>query len=200
MNGETEIGGELELTVSDLKQWAYCPRIPYYRYVIPVKVAPTYKMRRAKETEAAVQALEVRRGFRRYGLERAERRFELYLRSPRLKLSGKLDLLLVTEKAAYPVDFKDTEGGVRYNHRIQLAAYALLVEEKLQLPVPLAFVYLVPTKEVASVAVATKERAEVMRALQEIRRMAAREAMPAPTPVRARCVGCEFRNYCADIW
>lgn len=200
MNLNADSLPQLELTASDLKQWAYCPRIPYYHYVMPVAFAPTYKMERGRDVEAAVRAMEERRGFHRYGLDRGERRFGVWLRSPALGLSGKLDLLIVTEEAAYPVDFKDTEGGLRYNHRIQLAAYALLVEENLARPAPLAFVYLVPSRKLVAVAVGAKEREQVMRAASALRGVIAREEMPAPTPARARCVACEFRNYCADIW
>jgi CRISPR-associated exonuclease Cas4 len=188
------------LTVTDLKQWAYCARIPYYHHVMPVEFSRTYKMERGREIEAAVQAMEKRRGFRRYGLERGERRFGVWLHSETINLSGKLDLLVVTAHGSYPVDFKDTEGGVRYNHRIQLAAYAMLVEEILGGPVPQAFVYLVPSRQLVSVPVGKKERDEVTRALAEMRRGIEQEEMPPPTPVRARCMACEFRNYCADIW
>ena len=188
------------LTVTDLKQWAYCQRIPYYHYVMPVEFVRTYKMERGRDIEAAVQAMEKRRGFRRYGLEDGERRFGVSLHSEAINLAGKLDLLLVTGHGCYPVDFKDTEGGVHYNHRIQLAAYAILVEENLGRPVPRAFVYLVPSRQLVSVPVGDKEKDEVKRAMAAIRHMIEREEMPAPTPVRARCVACEFRNYCADIW
>jgi CRISPR-associated exonuclease Cas4 len=190
----------LELTVTDLKQWAYCPRIPYYHHVMPVEIARTWKMERGRDVEAAVQAMEKRRGFRRYGLEGGERRFGVWLHSAVLGLAGKLDLLITTPQACYPVDFKDTEGGVRYNHRIQLAAYALIVEESLGRAVPAAFVYLVPARQLVRVPVGNKEREQVVSAIREMRRIIGEEDMPAPTPVRARCVACEFRNYCADIW
>jgi CRISPR-associated exonuclease Cas4 len=190
----------VELTVTDLKQWAYCPRIPYYHHVMPVEFVRTYKMERGRDVEAAVQAMEQRRGFRRYGLERGERRFGTWLQSAALGLAGKLDLLIVTPEAAYPVDFKDTEGGVRHNHRIQLAAYAMIVEGSLARPVPMTFVYLVPTRQLVSVPVTDRERDAVTRAVGEIRRMIEDEEMPGLTPARTRCTGCEFRNYCADIW
>jgi len=200
MNLEHHNPRHFELTVTDLKQWVYCPRIPYYHHVMPVEIARTYKMQRGRDVEAAVEAMEKRRGFRRYGLERGERRFGVWLHSAALELSGKLDLLIITEDACYPVDFKDTEGGVRYNHRIQLAAYSLLVEENLTRPVPIAFVYLVPSRQLVTVPVGPKEREEVTRAIAEMPRVIEQENMPGPTPVRARCVACEFRNYCADIW
>ena len=200
MNLDHHSARQFELTVTDLKQWAYCPRIPYYHHVMPVEIARTYKMERGRDVEAAVQAMEKRRGFRRYGLERGERRFGVWLHSAALGLAGKLDLLILTEDACYPVDFKDTDGGVRHNHRVQLAAYAMIVEEHFARPAPVAFVYLVPSKQLVAVSVGAKEREEVTRAVVEMRRVIEQEDMPSPTPVRARCVACEFRNYCADIW
>ena len=191
---------EIELNVTDLKQSAYCPRIPFYRYVLPVERPVTYKMERGKATQAAVEALERRRGFRAYGVKEGERLFGVWLRSSRLGLSGKLDLLIRTPDACYPVDFKDTEGRPRQNHRVQLAAYALLVEEAFKLAVPEGFIYLVPRKEVVAVPIEESDRAAVRSMLAEIRRGIAREQMPEPTPVRARCVTCEYQNYCADIW
>ncbi|MGO9264671.1 MAG: CRISPR-associated protein Cas4 [Candidatus Binataceae bacterium] len=190
----------LPLTATDLKQWAYCKRVVYYHHVMPVEFARTYKMERGRDVEAAVEAMEKRRGFRRYGLDRGERRFGAWVTSQRLGLAGKLDLLIVTDDACYPVDFKDTDGGVRRNHRIQLTAYALMVEETFGRTVPAAFVYLVPSKELIRVELDADLRHEVLSAVDEIRGFVHDEEMPDPTPVRARCVGCEFRNYCDDIW
>jgi CRISPR-associated exonuclease Cas4 len=188
------------VTATDLKQWAYCPRIPFYRHVLPVRPAPTYKMSRGKDIQAAVEALERRRGFRAYGMREGERRFGLWLHSDRLGLSGKLDLLILTPDACFPVDFKDTEGGPRRNHRLQIAAYALLAEEAFERPAPDGFIYLVPEKRVVSLALNEGDRDAARLAIREMRRMIAHEELPPPTPVRARCEVCEFRNYCADIW
>jgi CRISPR-associated exonuclease Cas4 len=195
-----DIQAASELTVTDLKQWAYCPRIPFYRYVLPVERPVTYKMERGKVVQAAVEALERRRGFRAYSMKEGERQFGIWLRSTRLGLSGKLDLLIRTPEACYPVDFKDTEGRLRQNHRVQLAAYALLAEETFGKPVPQGFVYLVPRKEVVAVPIEEADRNQVVRMLEEIRQMIALERMPEPTPVRIRCETCEYQNYCADIW
>jgi CRISPR-associated exonuclease Cas4 len=197
---ETETAAAVELTATDLKQWDYCPRIPFYRYVLPVRPTPTYKMQRGKAVQAAVEALERRRGFRAYAVRDGERRFSVWLQSRRLGLSGKLDLLILTPEACYPVDFKDTEGGVRRNHRLQLAAYALLAEEAFARPAPEGFIYLVPQKEVVRVPVTDADRAEVVQAIGSIRRMIAEQRVPEPTTVRARCEVCEYRNFCADIW
>jgi CRISPR-associated exonuclease Cas4 len=188
------------LTVTDLKQFAYCPRIPYYQYVLPVRPKKTYPMTRGKAVQAAVEALERRRGFRRYGIGEGKRRFGLALRSERLGLSGRLDLMIETADACFPVDFKDTEGPVRRNHRIQLAAYALLVEDSLKIPVSTGFVYRVPVKDMVAVDIRAQDRAFAAGVVHEIRRSVTAEAIPEPTDVRNRCTACEFRNFCGDIW
>ena len=190
----------LELRVSDLKQYAYCPRIVYYQHVMPVDREPTYKMTYGKETHAALEALERRRKLRAYGLDAGERMFHLWLSSPRLGLSGKLDLLIRTERGFYPVDFKFTEGRPRRNHFLQLAAYALLVEEQYGIPVERGFLYLIPSKDVIEVEITDTIKQEVLETIQRIREMVRQEALPPPTSVRARCTDCEYQNYCADIW
>jgi CRISPR-associated exonuclease Cas4 len=190
----------IDLTATDLKQWAYCPRIPFYHHVLPVRPAPTYKMSRGKDIQAAVETLERRRGFRGYGMREGERRFGLWLHSDRLGLSGKLDLLIVTADACYPVDFKDTTGGARRNHRLQLAAYALLAEEAFERPAPDGFIYLVPEKRIVAIGLTEGDRDDVRHALADMRRMIALEELPPPTSIRARCTACEFQNYCGDVF
>lgn len=192
--------GAVELTVTDLKQWAYCPRIPFYRYVLPVEHVRTHKMARGKAVQAALEALERRRRLREYRLGEGERLFGVSLHSEELHLAGKLDLLIVSRSACFPVDFKDTEGGVRRNHRVQLAAYSFLVEEAFGKPAREAFIYLVPTDDIVRVPIVPSDRGQVLAALATIRQMIATEDFPDPTPVRARCAACEYRNYCADIW
>ncbi|MCW5891126.1 MAG: CRISPR-associated protein Cas4 [bacterium] len=196
----TDAAAEIELNVTDLKQWAYCPRIPFYRYVLPVDHVRSYKMRRGHAAQAAVEALERRRRLKEYGLVAGERRFDVWVRSAILGLSGRIDLLVVTDDACFPIDFKDTEGGVRRNHRLQLAAYAVLIEESFDRPVPCGFVYLIPSDEVVRVDAAEPDRSWTLEAVDSVRTMIAEERLPEPTPVRRRCTGCEFQNYCADIW
>jgi CRISPR-associated exonuclease Cas4 len=193
-------GAGVALTATDLKQWAYCPRIAFYHHVLPVRPGPTYKMRRGKDIQGAVEALERRRGFRGYGMREGERRFGIRLHSERLGLSGKLDLLILTPDACYPVDFKDTAGGPRRNHRLQLAGYALLAEEAFERPAPDGFIYLVPEKRIVAVGLTRADRDEVRDALVGMRRMIEKEALPPPTTLRSRCSACEFQNYCGDIW
>jgi CRISPR-associated exonuclease Cas4 len=190
----------IPLRINDLKQYEYCPRIVFYNTVMPVARKSTVKMERGKEVEIKLDALEARRTLRRYRLTEGERRFHVWLNSPALGLSGKLDLLIVTPKACYPVDFKYTRGRPRRNHVMQLAAYALLVEDAMSIRVPMAFVYLTPSDHLIRINVTDGLKGLVRAQLASIRKMVQEGILPEPTPVRARCEECEFRNYCGDIF
>jgi CRISPR-associated exonuclease Cas4 len=188
------------LRVNDLKQFEYCPRIVFYNTVMPLERKATVKMQRGKEEEFRLDALEKRRTLKRYELGSGERRFHVWLESPTLGLSGKLDLLIVSSKGYFPVDFKYTRGRPHRNHVIQLAGYGLLVEEKFRTRVETAFIYLTPVQQVISIGLTEQLREEVRQRLSEMRTMIHDEILPPATPVRSRCEECEFRNYCGDVF
>jgi len=188
------------LRVNDLKQYAYCPRIVFYQYAMPVSRRATFKMEHGKSVEPRLEQLEQRRKLREYGLDRGERRFQVWLQSSRWNLSGRLDLLIETPEGPFPVDFKDTLAPVQQNHRVQLCAYVLILEDVTGRTVPRGFIYRVPGGAVSVVEMTKELRAETVGCIEAMRRMLVTERMPPPTPVRARCEDCEYRNYCGDIF
>ncbi len=188
------------LWVNDLKQFEYCPRIVFYNTVMPVERKATVKMERGRQEEIRLDALENRRSLRRYELSSGERHFHVWLQSAKLGLSGKLDLLLISSKGYFPVDFKYTRGRPHRNHLFQLAGYALLVEEAFGTEVHTGFVYMVPIQQVVAVALTEQWKQETLDRLRQIRVMIREAILPPPTPVRSRCEECEFRNYCGDIF
>jgi CRISPR-associated exonuclease Cas4 len=190
----------IPLRVNDLKQYEYCPRIVFYNTVMPLDRKVTFKMQRGTEAEFHLDALEKRRSLRRYKLSEGERRFHVWLHSERLGLSGKMDLLIVSQQGYFPVDFKYTRGRPHRNHISQLAGYSVLVEEQFQTEVETGFIYLAPVGELVAIKITKELKEEVADRLATIREMVREELLPPPTPVRARCAECEFRNYCGDIF
>jgi CRISPR-associated exonuclease Cas4 len=188
------------IPVTDLKQWAYCPRVVYYHRVMPAPPRPTYKMKEGLAAQDLIEGLETRRKLREYGLDGARRRFGLWLENKELGLAGKIDLLLEAEDEIAVVDFKLTSGEPGRNHRVQLAGYSLLSEAALGLPARQAFLYRIPDNRVFAEPVTEELRQAVTTAVADIRRMGESQWCPEPTEVRGRCVECEFANYCADVW
>lgn len=203
----------LTLTVTDVRQWVYCPRIVYYTYGLKVKRPVTYKMEEGTLQHERVTALEERRTLRSYGLRREDeghREFRVALYSARLGLSGLLDMAIITPHEVIPVEYKDNTPAVSLdnkratpvvalNHKYQLTAYALLCEEKFGLAVRRSFVHYIPTRQSREVLITPEMRRFVLDALADIRQMLQAERLPPPTPERRRCRECEFRRFCGDI-
>jgi len=188
------------IRVNDIKQYAYCPRVVFYQYCMPVEKKATWKMEQGKVAEAEIDKLEKRRKLREYRLADGERRFHVWLNSGRIGLSGKIDLLIDSPEGLFPVDFKLTTGRPHKNHVAQLCGYALLLEDCYDREVTKGFVYLIPINDAVVFDLTPERKKETRGVISEIRQMIEGEQMPAPTPVRNRCTDCEYRNYCGDIF
>ncbi len=219
----------IALTASDLRQYVYCARVIYFRYCVPVRPPPSYKMAEGKLQHAQVEDLERRRSLHAYGLTDGERAFDVRLASERLAISGTLDMVIVRRHEVIPVEFKHTEArpvtrarpalraastkagsaredanaaehaAVSLHHKYQLAAYAMLAEEHWQLPAHRCFVYLVGARQALAVAITPSVRAYTRRLLREMRELIVSQRMPAATRHAGRCRDCEYRRFCNDV-
>lgn len=133
-----------------------------------------------------------------YGLKEGRRQFHVRHTSPALGLTGVLDALLETSEERIPVEYKDTLGGVRLNHRVQLAAYALLLRELAGPPVRRGMVFIIPEQRVVSVRLDAALEQVVRTALSEIRQALAWEELPPPADRWAKCRDCEYLRFCGD--
>ena len=192
---------QLDLTVSDVRQHVYCPRIPYFRLGLrlPHRFV-TGAMQEGVIEHQRTTDLEHRRSLHAYGLSDGERHLDVPLRSERLRLGGRLDLVIELAAEVIPVEFKNTRAGLGLNHKYQLAAYALLAEEQMGKPVRRAFVYFIPERRAQPLEISPAMRGYTHRVLRAIRRAVDDERMPEGTRVLGRCRVCEFLPYCNDRW
>lgn len=145
---------------------------------------------------------EERRGLKSYGLIEGKRYFNYPIHSERLGLSGKLDLLIESNKGdqpVYPVEMKYTLRGIRANVKYQLGAYALLLEEKYGVPIHEGFIYIIPTKTAHKITITEEMKNYVVKAISAIHNIVEKEHFPEPRS-RRRCHDCEFRKFCNDLY
>lgn len=191
------------LQVTDLKQFAYCPRIVYYRYCLDRVQPATYKMSAGIEAQDRVEALEERRSLRAYGVQEGKRHFNVSLSSAGLGISGQIDLVVAVgagaERRLIPVDYKLSRREPGRHFKLQLACYALLLEEVWDAPVEKGYIYLIPMRKSIGVEMTTRLRRDTQRQVTEIRDLVKAERMPEPTPRRGHCVDCEYRRFCNDV-
>ncbi len=190
-------------TVTDLKQFAYCPRVVFYTYCLPLIRPLTYKMEESMLAHQEEAEREERRSLRLYGLSQGERRYDVPLTSARLGLRGVVDMVIDTGTECIPVDYKSTfreQPGAHF--RLQLAAYGLMIEEGLKpdsgISVRRGFLYSLLTQSAQEVPFTGRLRAQVRQTVDALREMVERERMPPAPQGRGRCVACEFRRFCND--
>lgn len=188
------------LSVNDIKQYIYCPRIVFFNQVMPVERKATYKMEYGKLAEDKIKRLENRRRLKKYNLDKGKRLFNLWMSSSKLGFSGKLDMLIISPSGCFPVDFKYTKGVAHKNHHYQLGGYALLVEEEFNIKANRGFIYLIPQNDVTVFELTEQFKKCILQLVEEMRIMILKEQMPDMTFFRNRCQDCEFRNYCGDVF
>jgi CRISPR-associated exonuclease Cas4 len=188
----------LLFTITDLKQYIYCPRIFYYHVCLPRIRPVTYKMQAgiaAHETERTKAA---RRSFHMVQALSGERRFDVSVVDYDLGLTGQIDEVVQTSGEWIPVDYKLARND-GYHFKIQLAAYAMMLAQTTEVPVERGYLYLIPARKAIEVQITPKLRREVRQALTEMRHIFEREKMPSATEWRQRCLDCEFRRFCNDV-
>ena len=139
-----------------------------------------------------------------YGVELWERLSpkiisELSIESDTLQLKGIIDRIEVYENSYVPVELKTgkmPKDGVWPNHRIQIAAYAMLLEEKFQTKVKEGFVNYLDAKESRRIAINPFMREEITQLINEIQILLKNSYPPKYSENRNKCAGCGLRETC----
>lgn len=167
------------VNISDLNQFLYCPRRLYYLMFFKIQGINVYL--------ADGRGMHARQG-RRGGWYR-----EVYLKSERLGLHGRIDLIDM-RNGAVPVERK--RGYAYYeNDLVQLAAYAMLLEEYLSEPVPRGYLYLYGTNERHPIEITEGLRRKVVDTVADIRAMRI-DGIPMFCENPRKCGKCSVVGYC----
>jgi len=177
-------------TCEDIRQYYYCPRKIYFRYVLRVPTRETYKMAYGRKVH-------------RHADISGNVMKDVYLCSEELGLAGIIDFVEFVD--ANSVNIIEIKCGrfkrqMYEDHKIQLVAQAMLVEKVLGLRVNKIKTLNVETGESREIQIVEYHRNAVREALEEMRRIVLEERIPEPTKHRARCIDCECRVYCDDVF
>lgn len=189
----------IDLNVTDIKQYIYCPRIIYFTYCQPVQKKNTFKIEFGSEMHDIVDVLEKRRTLKRYNLEDGEKIFKHKLYSERLGLSGKLDMLVKTKTQLVPIEMKYTMNKPGINHKYQLAAYMLLLEDIYKCGVRGGIIHTIPDKRSYYYKNTISIRNKVIEIINSIRELISNESFPEKPNGWKKCKDCEYKNYCGDV-
>ena len=182
-----------------LRQYAFCPRIPYYRFLLGQKNRSTVWMKQGEELQLRLEELLKRRKLSRFGMEGAKLRHRVSLESEILPLHGIADTILLSESEVVPLEIKLAGGAPTRGQKLQLLAYGLLAAEKYDRKFEQGyFLFGKKAGHVFTLKNTDELQADLKRVITGISDMMQAMSKPDSPASMAQCVQCEHLLECND--
>ena len=126
---------------------------------------------------------------------------ELRVGSDELQLKGIIDRIEIYENGYVPIELKTgkmPKEGVWPGHRIQIAAYAMLLEEKFKTQIKEGFVSYLDAKETRHIAINPFMKEEILNLIKEVQNLLKNHNLPNYCENRNKCTNCGLRDTCYD--
>jgi CRISPR-associated protein Cas4 len=124
---------------------------------------------------------------------------EQRVESEELQLRGIVDRIEVYENSYVPVELKTgkmPKEGLWPGHRIQIAAYAMLLEEKFKTQVKEGFVNYLDAKEIRHIAINPFMKEEIINLVKEVQELLKNQNVPNYCENKNKCTNCGLRETC----
>jgi len=195
---------EAFISVTDVKHYLFCPRIVYFERVLHELPQLGSQQEESGELHEELVKKELRRKEAIYyspEFVKAEKLLLRSLSSARLGLQGSIDCIIKTEAGEYvPVDYKNmpsNKGRVWVDHKYQLTAYALLIDETYQTCVRRGYINYIPERLIIRLEITPTMKTHVKRVLGHIRSILTEEKLPPIRVAKQKCTGgCGHKHIC----
>lgn len=195
------------VSVTDVKHYIYCPRLVYFDRVLHTKPIFGSQQEESQELHMEYVRKELRRKDAVYYSPEfvgAKKLLFVPLVSKTLQLQGVVDCIIRTAKGEYvPVEYKNmnsSKGRVYGDHKYQLVAYALLVEENFNTVVKRGFVSYIPEQLILKLDITPTMKSYVKRVIGYIKRIIREEKLPPIKVAIQKCQGgCGHKQVCQRL-
>ncbi len=126
---------------------------------------------------------------------------EMKIESGVLGLRGVIDQIRIYDERIVPVEIKTgkcPKEGVWPSHKIQLIAYALLLEEELKLKVNEGWVYYIDEKEKRQIPINPFMKLEIVELIKKAKETITSDTIPGFEKNQNKCVACGLKEICYD--
>ncbi len=183
-------------SVEDVRQFVYCPRIIYFRYVLRNIPQVSIKMRKGSKKHDQWRKRQIQRG------ESSDIFFGLFFKCEEIGLCGLLDAVEYDGETATPIELKTGthfKNDVSAHHRAQVIAQCVLLESCLNVRVKQGIVIYSSSREQLKVDIGEEERAWLEKTLSRMRDIVFYEELPRVCESEAKCVDCEYWMWCFRV-
>lgn len=175
------------IDVSDLVQYLYCPRKVYFLKVQGVRIARP-KMELGKELHSKVKRVLKRLVGKVYE--------NVYLESRRYGIKGCVDAIVKRGDNYVPIDVKYSRfQNVFYQWKMQLVAYAVLIEENYGCEVREGLIYLIQDRKWVKVGIFPEDKRRLIDIIAKVKKLIRDGSYPSAAKSR-KCNYCEVVKFC----
>lgn len=183
-----------------LRQYCFCPRIPYFYLVRALQPYEQLWVKQGVDEHERQQMLMNRRNLSRFDIKSdgvIKNTVELY--GEKLNLHGICDAVLETSSEVAILEFKNTSNNkVTAGTAVQLTAYAMLYEEQFHKPVRRGFVLYGTKAKSIEIVFNPELRQKTINIKNCILEIIKHAYIPDSSADEKKCGQCEFINFCAD--
>ena len=126
---------------------------------------------------------------------------ELRIESETLGLKGVIDQIEIYREGFVPIELKTGKSpkeGVWPGHKIQLIAYAILIEERFKTQIKEGFVHYLDTKEKRHIVLNPFMKLEVQELIKKVNELLISNDIPCFEKNQNKCVNCGLKEDCYD--
>ena len=190
----------LRVTPSLAIEYIYCPRFIYFMKVldIPQNEEQRYKVLKGREIHNLKSLND--KDYLRKRINVKKKLINVELHSDEYKISGIVDEILFLDNGEIvPLDYKFSkyEGKIYKTSKLQMAMYAMLIQENYGLEVKRAYmVYTRSSNRLEELVFKEKDFLEVGEVVEKILKIIKKNYYPNSTSVKKRCIDCCYKNIC----
>lgn len=193
---------QFNIPISMLRQYCFCPRIPYFYLVRQIRTNEQPWVRIGKLEHNRQEMLLKRRNLSRFGITpelewTIHNNVELY--SEHINLHGVSDAVVKTPNGDFLLEFKNSEH-IKSNlgAKIQLAAYSMIYEEKYNTEIKYGFILYGTKAKTFVLQINNEIKDKVIEIRDHIFSFTDYGILPSTSATENKCSQCEFFNYCSD--
>lgn len=194
----SDIDTPQSVPINLLRQWHFCPRIPYYQELLGTQITRPPWVKQGHDYEIAQHHLFRRRNLSRFGLDNGTMHTQVYLDHPDEPFHGIADLVIETSEVVHVVEIKLRLDRVGAGIIAQLTALGILAEAHWNKPATDAFVVYGADAKVKHLNISDDLRRQARHTAQQIQTMLISAVKPASPAGEHQCAQCEYLNYCND--
>ena len=197
---DIEPSQQLMLTPSEIIEYLYCPRFTYFLNVLRISQHEEKRFKVMKGREIHERRASENRQYVRQKIPMLAKDINVYLASPTLRVRGIVDEVLELQDGSLaPLDYKFSvfQDTLFNTYKVQIALYALLIEERYKKPVTTGYIaYIRNGSHIEQVSIDAPLRNKAIQICDSIFEIIVEEKYPKATPHKTKCADCTYKNIC----